>query len=50
MTTTPEQPVSPTDPDGQPDVVPSLDPDQPMADPQTHPAPDPDVEPPAPLP
>ncbi|GAA5148313.1 hypothetical protein GCM10023340_22020 [Nocardioides marinquilinus] len=41
MTTTPIDPPEPDETD-QPDVVPSLDPDQPMADPQTHPAPDPE--------
>lgn len=41
MTTTPQDP-EPAQPDEHPDVVPSLDPDQPMADPQTKPAPEPE--------
>ena len=41
MSTTPQDPGTPT-PEEHPDVVPSLDPDQPMADPQTSPAPEPE--------
>ena len=41
MTQTPTDPT-PTDPAEAPDVVPSLDPDQPSADPQTQPAPAPE--------
>ncbi|WP_170219534.1 hypothetical protein [Nocardioides litoris] len=46
MTTTPESPESPASPETpeHPDTVPSLDPDQPMADPQTQPAPAPEGE------
>ncbi len=43
MTTTPSEPVHPDE--QHPDVVPSLDPGQPMADPQTHPAPEPEGDP-----
>jgi hypothetical protein len=43
MTTTPQDPGTPT-PEEHPDVVPSLDPDQPYADPQTKPAPEPEGE------
>jgi hypothetical protein len=43
MTTTPaENPDQPNPDTEHPGVVPSLDPDQPMADPQTHPAPEPE--------
>ncbi len=35
-------PVMPQEPVESPDVVPSLDPDQPSADPQTQPAPAPE--------
>lgn len=42
MTEMPKEPNQPTDPDEKPDVVPSLDPDQPSADPQTQPAPPPE--------
>lgn len=36
------QDPEPAAPDEHPDVVPSLDPDQPFADPQTKPAPEPE--------
>ncbi len=42
MTTTPSENPQADPDEQQPDVVPSLDPDQPMADPQTHPAPPPE--------
>lgn len=42
MTTTPTSPDPVTPDEEHPDVVPSLDPDQPWADPQTKPAPDPE--------
>jgi hypothetical protein len=41
MTTTPQDP-QPATPEEHPDVVPSLDPTQPYADPQTSPAPEPE--------
>ena len=38
-----QKPHEYTDPNEGPDVVPSLDPDQPSADPQTQPAPAPEA-------
>lgn len=39
MSIAPTEDPQPASPDEHPDVVPSLDPDAPMADPQTKPAP-----------